>query len=265
MTGEKTDPNDLRSVSVSREVGQPAPHIEATVRFLRTDEGGRSHPAYSGYRPQFYYDGHDWDGEHVFLGVAEANPGDMVTTRITLGSPESHTGKIHPGMGFELREGTRVVATGIVTRLLNLGRGFSGSPGCPEYEEPDPVQQYCRARGYAGRVVQGGLEELLASWQATVSCLARGNDQDIYEYLIGMHGRQILDEVLAVADESTRAKCARLITQLDDRFRGLTSPSAHCIWGKKGSAEQRGWTAERNWWYFRKPTGKPADWSLDSV
>jgi hypothetical protein len=33
--------------------------------FLRTEEGGKTRPAFSGYRPQFYYEGEDWDAEHT--------------------------------------------------------------------------------------------------------------------------------------------------------------------------------------------------------
>jgi translation elongation factor EF-Tu-like GTPase len=43
------------------------PHdIEATVYFLKTAEGGRVGPAFSDYRPQFYYDGHDWDARQLY-------------------------------------------------------------------------------------------------------------------------------------------------------------------------------------------------------
>jgi hypothetical protein len=33
---------------------------EGTVTFLTAEDGGRSGPAFSGYRPQFHYAGHDW-------------------------------------------------------------------------------------------------------------------------------------------------------------------------------------------------------------
>ena len=35
--------------------------IEAEITFLTSEEGGKKLPVFSGYRPQFYYDGHDWD------------------------------------------------------------------------------------------------------------------------------------------------------------------------------------------------------------
>ena len=43
-----------------------APDIEAVITFLRTEDGGKTRPVYSGYRPQFYYDGEDWDAEHTY-------------------------------------------------------------------------------------------------------------------------------------------------------------------------------------------------------
>ncbi len=33
------------------------PDIEAEITFVPTEQGGRKTPAFSGYRPQFYYDG----------------------------------------------------------------------------------------------------------------------------------------------------------------------------------------------------------------
>jgi translation elongation factor EF-Tu-like GTPase len=53
---------------------------EAEVIFLPTDAGGRKGPAFSGYRPQFFYDGQDWDAIQFYPDVQQANPGDTVRT-----------------------------------------------------------------------------------------------------------------------------------------------------------------------------------------
>jgi hypothetical protein len=34
--------------------------IEVAMTFVRTEDGGRKNPVFSGYRPQFYYDGKNW-------------------------------------------------------------------------------------------------------------------------------------------------------------------------------------------------------------
>ena len=49
--------------------------IEAEIRYLTTEEGGRKNGVYSGYRGQFYYDGDDHDGGQFF---PEQSEGEMV-------------------------------------------------------------------------------------------------------------------------------------------------------------------------------------------
>ena len=96
------------------------PDIEAEITFLTSEEGGRSTPAFSGYRPQFYYDEQDWDAQHDYIGVSEVYPGQTVTTHLTFASPHYQLGKLHPGKEFLIREGQKVVACGEVTKILNL-------------------------------------------------------------------------------------------------------------------------------------------------
>ncbi|WP_211482469.1 hypothetical protein [Collimonas sp. OK607] len=83
-------------------------------------EGGRRSPAFGDYRPQFYYDGHDWDARHIYPDVKQANPGDTVRAFLGFLSPAEHLGKIYPDMTFEIREGARTVGRGRVTRIIEL-------------------------------------------------------------------------------------------------------------------------------------------------
>ena len=94
--------------------------IEAQIYFLKSEEGGRTGPAFSGYRPQFYYNNQDWDAPHVYPDVEEAHPGDTVRTYLAFLSPKEHLGKVHEGMSFEIREGARTVGKGKVTKLIDL-------------------------------------------------------------------------------------------------------------------------------------------------
>ncbi len=96
------------------------PDIEAEITFLTSEEGGRKTPAYSGYRPQFYYDGHDWDAVQEYIGVFEVCPGQTVMAQLSFMSPQCHVGKLYPGKEFLVREGQKVVARGKVTKILNL-------------------------------------------------------------------------------------------------------------------------------------------------
>lgn len=97
-----------------------APDIEAEIRFLTPDEGGRHTPARSGYRPQFYYDGHDWDAHQEYPDVEWVHPGETARTLLWFLSPEAHLGRVQVGMEFEVREGARAVGRGRVTKILSL-------------------------------------------------------------------------------------------------------------------------------------------------
>lgn len=94
--------------------------IEVELTFLPTEHGGRGCATQSGYRPQFYYAGHDWDAVHEYPDVTEASPGDTVRAYLAFLSPEDHVGRITPGMPFLVREGQRVVGYGSVVRILDL-------------------------------------------------------------------------------------------------------------------------------------------------
>lgn len=94
--------------------------IEAEITFLTAEEGGRKVPAFSGYRPQFYYDGNHWDAQHDYIGVSEVFPGQTVTTHLTFASPRFQLGKLYPGKEFLIREGHQIVARGKITKILNL-------------------------------------------------------------------------------------------------------------------------------------------------
>ena len=94
--------------------------IEAEIIFLPTEAGGRKGPAFSGYRPQFYYDGQDWDAVQVYPDVECANPGDTVRAYLAFLRPQVHLGKVGPGKMFLIREGFRVIGYGKVTKIVDL-------------------------------------------------------------------------------------------------------------------------------------------------
>lgn len=100
--------------------------IEAEITFVRTEDGGRRGPARSGYRPQCYYDGLDWDAVQDYGSVEWVFPGQTVTAYLAFLSPECHVGKLYPGKEFLVREGRRTMAHGVVTKLLHLERHAQG-------------------------------------------------------------------------------------------------------------------------------------------
>jgi elongation factor Tu len=102
------------------------PDIEAEITFVPTEQGGRKTPAFPGYRPQFYYDGMDWDAAHEYPDVEKVLPGQTVRTLLTFSRPQIHFGRVVEGMEFLVREGQRTVAHGRVTKLLFLAEHAKG-------------------------------------------------------------------------------------------------------------------------------------------
>ncbi len=96
------------------------PDIEAEISFVPTEQGGRRTLAFSGYRPQFYYDGRDWDAEHAYPDVESVSPGQTVRALLWFFSPHKHVGRVYPGMEFQIREGDRTVGRGKITKILHL-------------------------------------------------------------------------------------------------------------------------------------------------
>ncbi len=101
-----------------------APDVEMEVFFFRPEEGGKRSAFRMGWRPQFFYDGDNWDGLWVFPTEDWIEPGQIIIAQVEFLSPEAHRGRLYPGKEFEVREGAHVVARGRVTRLL----AFSPDP-----------------------------------------------------------------------------------------------------------------------------------------
>ena len=94
--------------------------IEVELHFLSSGNGGKTNPVTSGYRPQFFYRGQDWDAQHTYIDRDEVAPGESARAYLTFLSPELHRGHISPGMPFLIREGHHVVAYGRVLNVIEL-------------------------------------------------------------------------------------------------------------------------------------------------
>jgi len=97
--------------------------IEAEIRYLTTEEGGRSNGVFRGYRGQFYYGRIDYDGFQFFPDVPDDEIVELGTTvRAVVRFPQERWDEVHSksitvGMPFEIREGSRTVGRGVVTKL----------------------------------------------------------------------------------------------------------------------------------------------------
>ncbi len=97
--------------------------IEAEIRFLTTEEGGRQSPVKSGYRPH-----HDFglevtqvDAAHIYADDEWVAPGDSVIAGLIF-PPISRRyleGQLRQGLEFTVQEGARIVGRGRITEVLN--------------------------------------------------------------------------------------------------------------------------------------------------
>ena len=97
------------------------PDLIAKIEFLPTEQGGRTLPAHSGYRPNhdFGLEGTLNDAAHEYIDQETAGPGETVRAKLWLLAPELQAGRLHPGFKFTVQEGSRVVGRAVVQVVLN--------------------------------------------------------------------------------------------------------------------------------------------------
>ena len=92
----------------------PHKNFTAEIYVLKKEEGGRSTPFVSGYRPQFYFRTTDVTGTIKLQdGVEMVMPGDNVEMDVELITPIA----IEEGLRFAIREGGRTVGSGVVSKV----------------------------------------------------------------------------------------------------------------------------------------------------
>lgn len=89
--------------------------FESEIYVLKPDEGGRSKPFFTGYRPQCFIRTADTAVDLTLpKDMQMAMPGDNVTVTMKLNYPLP----VVKGQRFALREGGKTVAAGVITKLL---------------------------------------------------------------------------------------------------------------------------------------------------
>lgn len=97
------------------------PHFIALLTYVTEENGGRKTPASSGYRPTIkfpFYTGM-FSGMQNFIGTDLVFPGDTVNAEITLLNTDHFKGKIYEGLDFEFYEGSNLIGSGLITKILN--------------------------------------------------------------------------------------------------------------------------------------------------
>ncbi len=117
LRGVKQD--ELERGQVLARPGSITPHtrFRAEVYILKREEGGRHTPFFPGYRPQFFFRTTDVTGTVALPeGVEMCLPGDHVLLTVEL-PPETPVA-LDEGLRFAIREGSRTVGSGVVSRIL---------------------------------------------------------------------------------------------------------------------------------------------------
>ena len=111
-----TKREDVERGQVVVKPGSITPHTDfnANVYILSKDEGGRHTPFYDNYRPQFYFRTTDVTGVvHLPEGTEMVMPGDNTEMSVELIQPIA----MEEGLKFAIREGSRTVGAGRVTKI----------------------------------------------------------------------------------------------------------------------------------------------------
>ena len=97
------------------------PDFVATLKYKTTQEGGRSTPAKTGYRPGvlFDFDSMQTTGCQTFLNKEIVYPGDSVIAEIKILSVDHFAGKLKEGMNFYFCEGSKIIGSGTIEKITN--------------------------------------------------------------------------------------------------------------------------------------------------
>ncbi|WP_186775756.1 hypothetical protein [Rubripirellula tenax] len=81
--------------------------------------GGRRSSVASGYRPQLYLLGDDWDAVHDYGSIEKLVPGQPTIAELTFPNPKNHIDRLFSGLPFLLREGNRTIGYGRILQVLD--------------------------------------------------------------------------------------------------------------------------------------------------
>ena len=106
------------------------------------------------------------------------------------------------------------------------------------------------------------LPMMVERWTHVVEEVERGYTLTFDDYLNDVDLRQLIARSFRGVPPAVRDQFADLresLQAVDARFLAATNPTSHCIWGD-AIAEDEGWSAESEWWYYREPKDRPEDW-----
>ena len=115
LRGTKREEVERGQVAIKPGAYTPHRKFEGSVYVLKKEEGGRHTPFMDNYRPQFYFRTTDVTGVVMLPeGVEMVMPGDNVDMSVELIQPVA----MDEGLRFAIREGSRTVGAGRVTKVI---------------------------------------------------------------------------------------------------------------------------------------------------
>ena len=115
LRGLKREDVERGQVIIAPGAYTPHSKFEGSVYVLSKDEGGRHTPFFDNYRPQFYFRTTDVTGVvKLPEGTEMVMPGDNVDMSVELIQPVA----MDEGLRFAIREGSRTVGAGRVTKII---------------------------------------------------------------------------------------------------------------------------------------------------
>ncbi len=122
----------------------------------------------------------------------------------------------------------------------------------------DPVIEFLQNKGCGDHILKGGLPGLVETWENVVEAVADEYQLGLDDYLNDLDSRQLLHDALAVAPAADKAKYDHRINEADEQMKSLTTKIEECLWSDE-VAEEEGWRAKENWWYYRIPISAGED------
>ncbi|MFN8587240.1 MAG: hypothetical protein U0704_05505 [Candidatus Eisenbacteria bacterium] len=117
----------------------------------------------------------------------------------------------------------------------------------------EDVRVFLQSRGLADETIEAGVEGLVARWeQAARDAELERYPFGIEDWLNELDGRQLLAELAASLKGAFTAAQEARVADADQRLEAATETTGECLWGAR-MAKRMGWSAKKQWWYWRRP------------
>jgi len=109
------------NLKIEQTINKTNPDFIAVLEYRKTEEGGRSTFAKSGYRPaiKFPFSKMQTSGAQKFIDKDFVWPGETVEAEIRILSVDFFKNQLSENLKFDFREGDRIIGTGKIIKITN--------------------------------------------------------------------------------------------------------------------------------------------------